>query len=212
MRLHLAAVIVPSLAALLLAAPTASAQTQTLVEPPKPRQGYYVAGGMMGVVHQTWDKGDGLSPAFGTVTAIRIGQLITRRFGLGLQIDTGQSSSKHVKSTMFDLGLEAHFEVFRNVAAYGGIGLGVASIEDDRDPDAGLRAAFGTAYAVGVSYDWFPGKRASGGFSISPKLMARFIPGEDIKAFVGLVGLELCYWTGLPKNQLDLSGPDAYRK
>lgn len=207
MRLSLAAL------TLLLVSWSSLAAAQSLVEPPKPRQGYYVAGGLMGAVNQTWDEGDAVKPGLGSALSIRLGQLITRRFGLGLQIDSGGSSSKHIQSTIFALGVEGHFEVFRNVAAYGGIGLGVASLKDDRDTQAGLRGAFGTAYALGLSYDWFPNKqRLTGGFAISPKAMARFIPGEELKAVVFLVGLELSYWTGLPKNQLELTGPDAYRK
>jgi hypothetical protein len=149
----------------------------------------------------------------GLGNSIRLGQLITRRFGLGLQIDTGSSKSKHVQSTLFNLGLELHWELLPNLVTHGGIGLGVSSVKDDRDPDAGLRGAFGTAYALGLSYDWFPNKaRASGGWAISPRVMARFIPGGDINAVAMLAGLELSYWTGLPRNQLELSDADAYKK
>jgi hypothetical protein len=202
-----------SLVFLVASARAAQAQSSSLLEPPRPRQGYYMGAGLLAGAAQNWDDGDGLGVGFGNVLSLRLGQLITRRFGLGFQLDSGGSKSKHVQSTIFDLGLEAHWELFPNVVTYGGIGLGVASIKDDRDIDAGLRGAFGTAYSLGVSYDWFPGKgRLSGGFSLSPKLMARFIPGDDIKAFVGLLGLELAYWTGLPKNQLELTGADAYRQ
>ena len=49
------------------------------------------------------------------------------------------------------------------------------------------------------------------GFAITPVVQARFIPGEDIKSALALFGVELGWWSGLPRNQLELPDSEAYR-
>jgi len=200
-----------SLAAV-LAGGTTEASAQTL-EPPRARQGYFIGLGLLSAaVTQSWDRGEPLGAGVGGGFTFRMGQLLTRRFGLGLQIESGASKTKHVQSTAFSLGLESQFELAHNLAATGGVGLGVVSVKDDRDPDAGLRGAFGAAYSLGLSYDWFFTNRLTGGWSVTPRFTARFIPGDDIKAVVGVFAVEIHYWTGLPHNQLALPEAEAYRK
>ena len=63
-----------------------------LLELPRHRQGYYLALGNYALVTQTWEDGDSLGTWVGTGLTIRMGQMMTRRFGLGLQIDFGGSS------------------------------------------------------------------------------------------------------------------------
>jgi hypothetical protein len=40
---------------------------------------------------------------------------------------------------------------------------------------------------------------------------ARFDPGDTL-ALIGTVGIELSWWTGLPRNQLDLPPADAFQR
>jgi hypothetical protein len=196
----------------LVASGARAARAQTL-EQPRARQGYYAGLALLGAVNQNWENGDSLGAWGGSGYSLRLGQLITRRLGLGLEIASGAAAHSKEKSGIFGLGLEAHWEFARNFAIHGGVGLGVVQIKDEAVEDEPLRGAFGSSYAVGVSYDWFPNKqRLTGGWAISPRFEARLIPGEEVKSLVGFLGVELAYWTGLPRNQLELPESEAYKK
>jgi len=62
------------------------------LEPPRPRQGYYVSLGLYGMMSQAWEKGSTLGPWGGFGGSFRFGQLVTRRFGLGLSVENGGTS------------------------------------------------------------------------------------------------------------------------
>ena len=185
-------------------------QAQTL-ESPRHRQGYYVALGLSLAGNQLWEDGEVLGPWIGSGFSLRLGQLLTRRLGLGLQIESAGSTAEGQKAGVFGLELEGQFALAHNLAMHAGIGLGVVSVQEDKE-GASLRGGVGTAYSLGLSYDWFPSKRRlTGGFSIAPTLKARFIPGDSVKAVSGLVGVQFGWWTGLPRNQLELPEADAYK-
>jgi hypothetical protein len=189
----------------------ALARAQTL-EPPRPRQGYYVGVGLLGAVNQNWEKGEALGAWPGSGFSLRLGQLLTRRFGLGLQIDSGSTKKDTHTSSMFSLGLEGQWELARNLAVHGGAGLGVVSINDPDDTTDEARGAFGASYLLGLSYDWFLTRRSTGGWAITPHVKAGFIPGENTKSLLLLFGVEIAYWTGLPSNQLELPAGEGYAK
>src|SRR5688572_10120173 len=167
------------------AAPVAradSAPAGVVLELPRHRQGYYLAIGNHLLMTQSWEDGDSLGAWLGTGLTIRLGQMMTRRFGLGLQIDFGGSSDGPNHGSVFGLSMAAQWELLHNFAAHGGVGLGVLQLTDDRDPDAELRGAVGSGYFVGLSYDWFPFKRRlTGGFAVTPMVQARLIPGDEVK-------------------------------
>lgn len=217
-RAHLiSSVLATVLAAILVAAaPAARAQEVTkavVLEPPRHRQGYYIGVGQHLLMSQIWEDGDALGVWSGSALTIRAGQLLTRRFGLGLQIDFGGSQKGTETAGVFGLSLTAQFEVFRHLAVHGGFGLGVINIVDSAEPDADLRGAFGTGYFVGASYDWFPWKRRlTGGLALSPMVQARLIPGVEADGLIFIGGLEVAWWTGLPRNQLDLPPSEAFKK
>ena len=123
------------------------------------RQGYYLAICDDALVTQTWDEGRDLGTWVGTGLSIRMGQMMTKRFGLGLQIDFGGSAKGPEKASVTGLSMAAQWELLHNFAVHGGVGLGVIQLTDNRDPDAGLRGAVGTGYFLGLSCDWFPFKR-----------------------------------------------------
>ena len=167
------------------AAPAARADApQAIVlELPRHRQGYYLAIGNHALVTQTWDEGRDLGTWVGTGLSIRMGQMMTKRFGLGLQIDFGGSAKGPEKASVTGLSMAAQWELLHNFAVHGGVGLGVIQLTDDRDPDAGLRGAVGTGYFLGLSYDWFPLKRRlTGGFAVTPMAQARLIPAATSTA------------------------------
>lgn len=58
-------------------------RADTLLEPPRPRQGYYVAVGGHAAAPYVLEDGEGLGPFVGWGVDLRFGQLLTRRFGMG---------------------------------------------------------------------------------------------------------------------------------
>jgi len=189
------------------AAPPAAADG--LLEAPRNRQGYYLSLGGRATISYGREDGESIGPYNGFTTAIRLGQMITRKLGAGLSIDAGGASGDGETTTLFGLGLAGQVELATNLAVHASVGLGVVSI-DDPDEDE-LRGAVGAAYSLGASYDWFPFSKGSGGFAITPTLMVRAVPSTDVDAFMVFFGVDLSYWSGLPKNQLDLPPDKAFR-
>jgi hypothetical protein len=198
--------------ALLALAAARPALGEGLLEPPRPRQGYFAALGLATAIDHNWQDGESLGTSRGSLLSLRLGELVTRRFGLGLRIDLGGAKSGPQTAGLYGLGLEAQWELARNLAVRGGVGLGVVSLLDDRDPERKRHGTVGAGYTLGVGYDWFPGARRSGGFALTPVVEVRLVPGSSATALVGLVGFELGWWTGLPRNQLQLPDSDAYRR
>jgi hypothetical protein len=198
--------------AIVLGASARPAAAADLLEPPRPRQGYYFALGYSFALNKNWegDKTWGFWP--GTELKIRMGQLVTRRFGLGLQIHSGGATGQDQRSAFGGLTMEGQFEIAHNLALYGGIGVDVVSITSQHMEDKTSRGAVGSGYYLGTSYDWFFTKRASGGWAVTPTIEARLVPGSTATGFIAVVGFQIVYWTGLPRNQLELPPGEAYKR
>jgi hypothetical protein len=189
-----------------------SARAQTL-EPPGPRQGYYLSLGFHNGVANIREDGDSLGAWFNRMTTIRMGQMLTRRLGLGLQIVTTYSQKGEQYGTQIGLGLEGQVALTGRLAVNGGLALGVLQLHDKRVMNEELRGAFGAEYSLGVSYDFFPYKRKlSGGLGLAPIVQMRFLPGDNGTSFSGFAGLHISWWTGLPRNQLDLPPGEGYER
>jgi hypothetical protein len=199
--------------AALLGLSASGAGAQTL-EPPRHRQGYYMALGVQALGLKSWEEGESLGTWGGVGQTIRLGQLLTRRFGLGLQIDFGGAAGRAQKASLFGLGFEAQWEILNHLSLRGGGGISVVQLAyDDEALNDELRGTAGAGYFLGLGYDWFPFKsRLTGGFALTPMFQLRVIPSSPVDAIVGIIGVELGYWTGLPRNQLDLPEGEAYRK
>ena len=193
---------------------TVAAEAQ-LLEQPRRRQGYYLSATMLGGTSYVREEGESLGTFNGSTTNLRMGQLLTRRIGLGLQIDFGSTKNGTQTNTSQGLGLEGHFELVRNLAVHGGFGLGVMRLQDSSVKNEELRGAFGAQYNLALSYAWFPFRGSptkSGGFALTPTLQARFIPGDNATSVTTMLGLDIGWWTGLPRNQLELPPEDAFRR
>lgn len=212
-----------ALAAIAAAAMTAScivgaptpARAQTL-EAPRHRQGYYIIAGYQLALGKVWEDNESWDVWRGADFSIRLGEMLTRRFGLGLQLlHVGSVAGQGQRAALGGLGIEAQWEVANNLALIGEIGFDVISLSTTSKTAAASsssRGTFSSGYALGLSYDWFLGNRLTGGFSLAPILQARLIPGNSTQAFVGTVGLQICYWTGRSLNQLDLPPDAAFKK
>jgi hypothetical protein len=192
----------------------AAALAQDL-EPPSPRQGYYLGGGLFSLTNTNIEDGDNLGTWGGGGANLRLGQMVTRRLGLGLLIDQGISFNNKETAILAGLSVEAQWKIWRTLAVRGGTGIGFVILDDgepDRtEEDAELRGGAGGYYLLGLSYDLFPYKRElSGGFSISPTVMARFLSGGGVDSVNVFFGFDFLWWTGLAKDQLDLPPEKAF--
>ena len=194
-----------------LSAGGASVARAQVLEPPRPRQGYYVAVGYHLALNQNWEDGESWGVWRGGDLTIRLGQMLTRRFGLGLEIHFGGTSGQNQKAALGGLAVEGQWELARNLALHGGAGLDVVSLSSADGHDRTTRGTVGSGYFLGLGYDWFFGHRLTGGWAATPSVEARFVPGNTASAFIGTVGVQLSYWTGLPRNQLDLPPDEAYK-
>jgi opacity protein-like surface antigen len=186
-----------------------SAHAQDLSEP-RARQGYYVAGGFHAALSYNRDDGEGLGPWNGFGTTIRVGQLLTRRLGLGMQIDVSGASGDGQTASLIGLGVTGQVEIARNLALHAGVGLGVISLNDNERDE--LTGGYGAAYTLAMTYDWFPFDRRTGGWALTPGVLLRAVPSDTIDAYAVLAGLEISWWSGLPRNQLALPDSEAYAR
>jgi hypothetical protein len=203
------------LAAICLQPGSVAAQT---LEPPRQRQGYWLQVGLHGLMAETWEKGEHLGTWRGNILTLRLGQLLTSRFGLGILYSSGAASGtawggiQHLE-TFTGLAMEAQWNPWRNLGLHGAAGMQFVALRATEGPDKGTRGNWGTGYALGISYDFFPlSKKRSGGFCLTPMLLAQYSPGATVATATFLAGLQVGYWTGLGGNQLDLRGDEAYQE
>jgi hypothetical protein len=192
-------------------APGARAGAQTL-EPPLPRQGYYFGLGYHLALNKVEVDSQTYGAWLGSDISIRLGEMVTRRFGLGLQFHVGSAKGAGQTASLFGMEMEAQWEIHRNLAIHGGAGLDVLSATTDDDPKKTRHGTAGSGYFLGLDYSWFFTHRLTGGWAATPRLEARYIPGSSSSALVGMLGVEISYWTGLPRNQLDLPPSEAFKK
>jgi hypothetical protein len=189
---------------------TARPASAQALEPPRGRQGYYLAFGPHFALNKNWEDGRDWGVWTGYDVTIRAGQMVTRRFGLGLQIHFGGTDGQGQQAGLFGLSVEGQWELARHLAVRGGVGLDVVSIATVGASDESLRGTVGSGYFLGLSYDWFFTRRLTGGWALTPVAQARFVPGDN-SGLIGTVGVEISYWTGLPRNQLDLPPSEAFK-
>jgi len=209
MRIHHLLAAVAVLAVLLLGGARASAQN---LEAPRHRQGYFVALGAHSTVNHYREDGDGLGTQVGGGGSLRIGQLLTRRLGLGLAFDVVNASGNNQSIRVIGIGVTGQVELARNLALHGGLGMGIVMLSSPDDDEGELRGLYGAAYTVGLTYDWFLGSRRSGGWAVTPGAQLRWVPDEIDDSYSMILGVELTYWSGLPRGQLDLPNDEAYVK
>jgi hypothetical protein len=183
-----------------------AADERPVLEEPRSRQGYWIGFGVSAAEVQSWEKGrdrgiySGYSPTF------RIGQLITRRIGLGLLIESyGAIKKGSDKGSLYGLCLEASFLTWRDLSVHGGFGLGAVLLKDSQALDPSTRAGGGSYFLVGASYDIFPlKKKLTGGWALTPIVDLHGSAGGDIHFLALLAGVQITFWSGLPDNMLHL--------
>jgi hypothetical protein len=187
-----------------------STSAQTL-ELPRPRQGYYMGGGLAFAVSRVTDEDEMLGYWPGSVITARAGQMFTDQFGLGLGLNFGGTGKGAQSASFGGLGLQGQWEWLENLTLRGGVGFAVVGLQDQDDPDEERRGSFGGDYSLGLAYDWFFSKdELSGGWTLTPVLEVRYLPDDPVSTVLGVIGLEILYFNGLPSNELELPAGEGY--
>jgi hypothetical protein len=198
------------LAAVLATLAPALAHADNLLEPPRARQGYYVSFGLGAGSSFVQEDDRDYGPISGSSFLLGFGQMITRRLGLGVAIDFGGGTGDGQEMSSGGLSVEGQARLVGNLAVHAGIGLGIVTLIAPDDDDDDTRGIFGASYHLALSYDWFFTGRRSGGWAVTPALTLRALPTGDDNVFGGFLSVQVSWWSGLPKNQLDLDVKDAF--
>jgi hypothetical protein len=203
--------VVSSLVAPVAAQETADEEIELVI--PAARQGYWIGAGYGGTANLNFQTdGPDTGTLLGSGGHLRIGQMITEWFGMGLQFGGGVAENDRFDTSFGGVMLDAQLVLLDHLAIHGGVGAGGLAATDHVDEDAGLLGTGGGFYMVGASYDWFPfWDRGSGGWSLSPQAQLQYLPGNLFDAYVFLVSVDVVWWTGLEKNKLELGIDEAFQ-
>jgi hypothetical protein len=173
---------------------------------PAPRQGYYLAAGALAGCGVSEDEKLGrFAPLYGGGAVLRVGQMANAWLGFGMQFEYGLARNSRWQQQSGGALLLGQAVPFENLAMHAGAGWGFARATDtrhriDRHPGVG-----GAYYDVALSYDFFPWHASgSGGISLTPTVQAKLVPAVGFNAWMIWGGLEVIWWAGLPRHQLDL--------
>ncbi|RLA20592.1 MAG: hypothetical protein DRQ56_02790 [Gammaproteobacteria bacterium] len=188
------------------------AEEAVVLEKPAPRQGYFI-GGSLGFAYGATRMDDTWYPPWsGSSVRFYWGQEIFTWVDLGLIAEYVSTSGKRRGATGGGLGLALQFHpvepwLFRVEAGLGGL-----SLSDKKDTSGKSDGAYGDVYTFAVGYEFYPfydGPYDSGAFGFAPVVALRMQPGDDMFLTVW-IGVELKWWSGLPKNQLALPVDEAF--
>lgn len=185
-----------------------AAGAQTLRDP-EARQGFYVSAGAGANLAVAWDKGRRNSAAIGPAYTLRLGEMLTDRWGLGLAIDGGTSARGGITTALFGLALEAQARLWGHLAAHAGVGLAAASVDDPSRVGDQTHGTYGSLLTASLSYDAFFTHRPTGGWAVTPGCAVRVVPGGDVRAMAAVLTVSLSWWSGLPPRELRQSAPLA---
>ena len=181
-----------------------SVRAQTL-EQPRARQGYWIGLGSVGVDSYLTEEGKNRGVYTGYGFTFRVGQLLTERLGLGLLVEIGTLKKGSDKGMVGGLTLEGSATLWRGLSAHTGMGLGFVDLTDQSSQDKSLRGGAGSYFLLGASYDFFPWRRRlTGGWALTPTVDFRVMPDGNIHAYTMFAGLQVVWWSGLPRQMLIL--------
>jgi hypothetical protein len=179
-------------------------RAQTL-EQPRARQGYWIGVGSVGVASYLTEEGKNRGVYTGYGFTFRVGQLLTERLGLGLLVEVGSIKNGSDQGMIGGLTLEGSATVWRGLSAHTGLGLGFVDVTDQSSQDKSLRGGAGSYFLAGASYDFFPWRRRlTGGWAVTPTVDFRVMPDGNIHAYTMFAGLQVVWWSGLPRQMLIL--------
>jgi hypothetical protein len=177
------------------------AAAQTLRDP-EARQGFYISAGAGVNALGASDKGQRDATAAGLAYTVRLGEMLSDRWGLGLAVEAGSASHAGITTGIFGLTLEAQARLWGHLVARAGAGMGGAAAKDPARVGDETHGTYGSLLTAGLSYDAFVTSRASGGWAVTPACGVRVVPGGDVSAIAGVVTVSLSWWSGLPSREL----------
>jgi hypothetical protein len=180
--------------------------SQPVLEEPRSRQGYWIGFGASGIAAQLNEDGKNRGVYGGWTGTFRIGQLITRRLGLGLLVEyTGGISKGSDKGSLGGLILEGSYLAWKDLSVHTGFGIGYVMVSDSKAIDTSLRGGGGSYLLLGASYDLYPfKKKLTGGWAFTPVVDFHVMPDGNIHFLALLAGVQVTWWSGLPDNMLRL--------
>lgn len=194
------------------AATTPAPPPEVTLEPPRPSQGHYVGLMLAGVTAMAWDDDRGYrAPSFGVVGNLRLGQSVTRWLDLGIVFSFGQTFGDPARSLKYG-GLRVQAQLYPVSRVFVRTGFGFLSAKgQDPNDDAFVRRSFGSVLELGIGAHLFLSDRnESGGWVLSPVFSAEVGPDPGLTTLTLALGLELSWWSGLRRDQLDLPIDRAY--
>ena len=109
------------------------------------------------------------------------------------------------------LGLEAQFNPLRDLAVFASVGLGAGSVTNSKDLENPTRGGYTSVYVLGASWDLFFTRRLTGGWSLAPTVMFRYLPSDSLGGLWVCGGIQIAHWSGRPRKELVLPDSEAYK-
>jgi hypothetical protein len=197
---------------LLTAVGTANAQE---LSPPRPHQGYYIGLGAYGVAGAHHDRVDGWTGAmFGPGGSLRMGEALLPWLDLGIGFAASGIYDEQYVALVGHVSLEVQVRPVEPLFVRASVGFGFTDFtrrESGVDKPLGR---IGGSYGVAVGWDFYPAhdEGDSGGLAISPVVWFEAGPSDEFTTLAGGIGIEISWWTGLPREQLDLPVDEAFEK
>jgi hypothetical protein len=210
-----------TLAALALAWPAAvhaadetEEPDEVILEKPEPSQGHYLGLGLYALVGSAFDENRGLrKPGLGNAFGLRLGQSVTSWADLGIAISGGFTDGDAGDAFAFG-SLRAQTQLYptQHWLVRGGFGPVFVAGTDPEDSDFD-RGTYGTVFELGVGRNIFLSDADdSGGWVLTPVLTSEIGPDPEFLTYVIVLGVEISWWSGLSRDQLDLPLDQAYEK
>ena len=116
----------------------------------------FLASGRNLSVREIREEGDNLGWWGGSAFTFHLGQMVTRRLGLGIGIDmvgaAGEADGRKQVSSIIGLSIEGQLALYERLAVHAGVGIGAAQVQYEKlmpDEDSELRGTAGSYYLLG---------------------------------------------------------------
>ncbi|MDP7040539.1 MAG: hypothetical protein QGI45_15380 [Myxococcota bacterium] len=188
------------------------------LEKPSPRQGYYL-GYSMSIANANMNHTDNAWlpawPALGS--ALRMGEALNQDLALGLSWEFFQGKGKRRSSVGGGVVIEAEWLSLDPYFLRAGAGFAALKVTDKKADDDDVGGNAGSIYAFGIGRDFYPMypkwsyPGQSGGLTVRTLAQVKYIPGGFSSVFAWF-GVEVLWFFGRPKNQLELELNEAFKQ
>ncbi len=184
-----------------------------LLSKPDPMQGYYLGVGVEGSSSTVYSDETGwLKSFFGPGGTIHVGQGIAENLALGLNVAAGFERNRDRTLLVGQFGIELKWRFYRSFFVRPALGFGFTDPTRRKQDLEKILPGVTGSYSIEFGYDYFASVRGSGsgGLALNPVFFVNAKNGTSLTAVQWGIGIEVTFWTGLPKNQLILPVEKAY--